>query len=120
MIPESLPKQYRVNIERSSTLPYLFNQLSNHSKGGGIYLLTQCIILLAADGVGLAGSPKMLVAFWGALECCWIKLFVLLIQVPFAAAGSSYLPCSRTIGFAVRFERPGPPKIFDFWGERRH
>ena len=43
VIPESLPKQYRVNIERSSTLPYLFNQLSNHSKGG-IYLLTLCLV----------------------------------------------------------------------------
>ena len=31
-----------------------------------------------------------------------------------AAAGSSYLPCGRTIGFAVRFERSGLPKIFDF------
>ena len=29
-------------------------------------------------------------------------------------------PFGRTICFAVRFERSGPPKIFDFWGERRH
>ena len=29
-------------------------------------------------------------------------------------------PFGRTIGFAVRFERSGPPKIFDFGGERRH
>ena len=39
---------------------------------GFIYLLTPCLVLLAADSVGLAGSPKMLVAFWGALECCWL------------------------------------------------
>ena len=42
---------------------------------------------LAADGVGPAGSPKMLVAFWGALECCWLMLLRLLIELsPLALA----------------------------------
>ena len=31
----------------------------------------------------------------------------------------SYLTFVRTICFAVRFERSGPPQIFNLWGERR-
>ena len=39
----------------------------------------------------------------------------------FLERGREFLsPFGRTICFAVRFERSGPPKIFDFWGERRH
>ena len=34
-------------------------------------------------------------------------------------AMSSYLAYARTICFAVRFERSGPPQIFNLWGERR-
>ena len=58
------------------------------------------------------------------LPCRWLKAltrcFSQISAMLLVAAGSSYLPCGRTIGFAVRFERSGSPKIFDFWGERRH